>query len=96
MSHFLLLPLLCPLCLLTLTKWVWIYFLHSLALQPYYGMTHEEVVTYIKDGNFLQAPDNCPVRVYDVMKMCFQAQPATRPPFRTILQLLEDISSGKW
>lgn len=65
----------------------------SLALQPYYGMTHEEVVKYIKDGNILQPPDSCPVRVYDVMKNCFNAQPASRPPFRTILQLLEDISS---
>jgi len=67
-------------------------FLCSLALQPYYGMTHEEVVKYIKDGSVLQAPDSCPPRVYDLMKMCFQAQPANRPPFRTILQALEDIS----
>lgn len=65
----------------------------SLALQPYYGMTHEEVVKYIKDGNILQPPDNCPVRAYEVMKMCFQAQPANRPSFRTILQLLEDVST---
>jgi len=65
----------------------------SLALQPYYGMTHEEVVKYVKDGSILQPPDNCPVRVYEVMKMCFQTQPTNRPPFRTILQLLEDIST---
>ncbi|KAL7304306.1 hypothetical protein TKK_0003106 [Trichogramma kaykai] len=28
----------------------------SFALQPYYGMTHEEVVKYIKEGNVLQCP----------------------------------------
>uniref|UniRef100_A0A1B0B0L4 Serine-threonine/tyrosine-protein kinase catalytic domain-containing protein n=1 Tax=Glossina palpalis gambiensis TaxID=67801 RepID=A0A1B0B0L4_9MUSC len=26
--------------------------------QPYYGMTHEEVIKYIKDGNGLSCPDN--------------------------------------
>lgn len=63
----------------------------SFALQPYYGMTHEEVVKYIKDGNVLQPPDNCPVRAYELMKMCFRAQPADRPAFRNILQIIEDI-----
>ncbi|CAL8077742.1 unnamed protein product [Orchesella dallaii] len=63
----------------------------SFALQPYYGMTHEEVVKYIKDGNVLQPPDNCPVRVYELMKLCFRGQPADRPSFRGIFQIIEDI-----
>ncbi|ODN04404.1 Tyrosine-protein kinase transmembrane receptor Ror2 [Orchesella cincta] len=63
----------------------------SFALQPYYGMTHEEVVKYIKDGNVLQPPDNCPVRVYELMKMCFRGQPSDRPSFRSIYQIIDDI-----
>lgn len=63
----------------------------SYALQPYYGMTHEEVVKYIKDGNILLPPDGCPLRVYELMKMCFQLKPTARPSFRTIHQVIEAI-----
>jgi hypothetical protein len=63
----------------------------SFALQPYYGMTHEEVVQYIKDGNILQPPDGCPIRVYEIMKMCWHPNAANRPPFRTIYRCIEEV-----
>jgi len=63
----------------------------SFALQPYYGMTHEEVVQYIKDGNILQPPENCPGRVYELMAMCFRPAPVNRPTFRMVLQIIEEI-----
>ncbi|CAH2018064.1 unnamed protein product [Acanthoscelides obtectus] len=37
----------------------------SYALQPYYGMTHEEVIKYLKEGNVLQSPEGCPAPVYE-------------------------------
>ncbi|CAG7835412.1 unnamed protein product [Allacma fusca] len=65
----------------------------SFALQPYYGMTHEEVVKYIKDGNMLQPPDGVPIRVYEIMRLCFNQNPASRPAFRTVYHLIEDIQN---
>lgn len=63
----------------------------SFALQPYYGMTHEEVVKYIKEGNMLQCPENTPLGVYNIMRMCWQQKPADRPRFTYIYQLFEQI-----
>lgn len=63
----------------------------SFALQPYYGMTHQEVVKYIKDGNVLQRPDNTPGNVYDIMILCWNKKPSLRPNFRFIYQTLDII-----
>ncbi|KAK0161569.1 hypothetical protein PV327_010028 [Microctonus hyperodae] len=63
----------------------------SFALQPYYGMTHEEVVKYIKDGNVLECPDNTPKDIYNLMKICWNRRPTDRPSFRTIYQTLDTI-----
>lgn len=63
----------------------------SFALQPYYGMTHEEVVKYIKEGNVLQCPENTPPAVYDLMKLCWNRRPSDRPTFRTIYNTLDTI-----
>lgn len=65
--------------------------LFSFALQPYYGMTHEEVVKYIKDGNVLQCPDNTPTNIYDLMKNCWNKKPTDRPSFRKIYDSLNHI-----
>ncbi|XP_006618521.1 tyrosine-protein kinase transmembrane receptor Ror2 isoform X1 [Apis dorsata] len=63
----------------------------SFALQPYYGMTHEEVVKYIKEGNVLQCPENTPPAIYDLMKLCWNRRPSDRPTFRTIYNTLDTI-----
>lgn len=63
----------------------------SFALQPYYGMTHQEVVKYVKDGNVLQCPDNTPKSIYDLMKLCWNKKPTSRPNFRVIYQTLDII-----
>ena len=63
----------------------------SFALQPYYGMTHEEVVKYIKEGNVLQCPENTPYSVYNLMKLCWNRKPADRPTFKFIHETLNNI-----
>ncbi|KAL7294377.1 tyrosine-protein kinase transmembrane receptor Ror2 [Trichogramma pretiosum] len=63
----------------------------SFALQPYYGMTHEEVVKYIKEGNVLQCPENTPYSVYNLMKLCWNRKPSDRPTFKFILDTLNNI-----
>lgn len=65
----------------------------SFALQPYYGMTHEEVVKYIKEGNVLQCPDNTPLSVYELMKLCWNRKPSERPTFKFIYESLNNIKS---
>ncbi|KAG5879683.1 hypothetical protein JTB14_021484 [Gonioctena quinquepunctata] len=63
----------------------------TFALQPYYGMTHEEVIKYLKEGNVLVCPEGCPVPVYDVMKHCWGQKPVNRPSFHQVYQTLTDI-----
>ena len=63
----------------------------SFALQPYYGLSHEEVVKYLKEGKVLQCPDNTPKSVYRVMISCWRPQAHSRPNFRTLYRELETI-----
>lgn len=63
----------------------------SFAMQPYYGMNHEEVVNYIKEGNVLKAPDYTPDSVYGLMKLCWNRKPSDRPTFRRIYESLHYI-----
>lgn len=60
-------------------------------MQPYFGMTHEEVVRFLKAGNVLSSPENTPPAIYQVMKDCWAQKPADRPNFRTIHQTLSSI-----
>ena len=63
----------------------------SFALQPYFGMTHEEVVKYVKDGNMLNCPENTPLVVYNLMRKCWNSKPVDRPSFATIYQTIQQI-----
>lgn len=63
----------------------------AFALQPYYGMTHEEVVKYIKDGNVLTCPENTPLVIYNLMRRCWNRKPIDRPSFHIIYQSLDQI-----
>lgn len=56
----------------------------SFALQPYYGMTHEEVVEYLKDGKNLVCPENTPQQIYDLMLKCWGRKPSHRPRFQML------------
>ncbi|GAB0095531.1 Tyrosine-protein kinase receptor [Sergentomyia squamirostris] len=63
----------------------------SYAMQPYYGMTHEEVVKYVKDGNQLSCPENTPLRVYHLMRKCWNMKATDRPSFFYIYDTLEQF-----
>lgn len=56
----------------------------SFALQPYYGMTHEEVVEYLKEGKNLVCPENTPSQIYDLMLKCWSRKPSHRPKFQML------------
>ncbi|KAF6125895.1 muscle associated receptor tyrosine kinase [Phyllostomus discolor] len=61
----------------------------SYGLQPYYGMAHEEVIYYVRDGNILTCPENCPLELYNLMRLCWSRLPADRPSFASIHRILE-------
>ena len=56
----------------------------SFALQPYYGMTHEEVVKFVKEGHTLSKPDNMPREMQQLMGQCWASKPSDRPNFSHI------------
>lgn len=66
----------------------------SYALQPYYGLSHEQLIAFLKDGHLLQAPEACPPQVYALMRTCWQAQPESRPSFAALEQSLQDLQTN--
>ena len=67
----------------------------SFALQPYYGLTHEQVIHYIKDGKILSIPDNTPAEVYEIMKLCWAFIPEERPLFLSLHNALQQMLKVK-
>ncbi|KAL8598635.1 hypothetical protein ACOMHN_013518 [Nucella lapillus] len=63
----------------------------AFALQPYYGLTHEQVVRYLKEGQVLAAPDRTPPALYALMKSCWHARPSARPPFPALHHTLHTM-----
>ncbi|XP_053555980.1 muscle, skeletal receptor tyrosine-protein kinase [Bombina bombina] len=61
----------------------------SYGMQPYYGMAHEEVIYYVRDGNILSCPENCPLELYNLMRLCWSKIPSDRPSFACIHRILE-------
>ncbi|XP_041042779.1 muscle, skeletal receptor tyrosine-protein kinase [Carcharodon carcharias] len=61
----------------------------SSGMQPYYGMAHEEVIYYVRDGNILSCPENCPLELYNLMRLCWSNMPSDRPSFASIHRILE-------
>ncbi|XP_069370096.1 muscle, skeletal receptor tyrosine-protein kinase [Paralichthys olivaceus] len=66
---------------------LWEIFSHG--MQPYYGMGHEEVIYYVRDGHILSCPENCPLELYNLMRLCWSTQPSDRPSFCSIHRILE-------
>ncbi|XP_070536976.1 tyrosine-protein kinase receptor-like [Ptychodera flava] len=58
--------------------------LMSLGYMPYPGMTNQEVMQYVAQGERMHPPRNCPMPVYRIMTQCWQDLPENRPPFKTI------------
>ncbi|XP_058473273.1 muscle, skeletal receptor tyrosine-protein kinase [Solea solea] len=61
----------------------------SHGMQPYYGMGHEEVIYYVRDGHILSCPENCPLELYNLMRLCWSTLPSDRPSFCSIHRILE-------
>lgn len=65
----------------------------TLASQPYQGLSNDQVLRYVIDGGIMERPENCPDKLYNLMRLCWQHKPSLRPPFLELEgMLLEDAS----
>ncbi|XP_034240157.1 insulin-like growth factor 1 receptor [Thrips palmi] len=60
----------------------------TLASQPYQGLSNEQVLRYVKDGGVMEAPENCPEQLYDLMRRCWQFKQMHRPTFLQLVEML--------
>eukprot|EP01137_Pigoraptor_chileana_P023681 Opistho-2@90386 len=65
--------------------------LYSYGRTPYPRMSPEEVVSQLKGGYRMEAPEGCPPAVYAVMRSCWQVAPEQRPTFVDIERLLNRV-----
>ncbi|XP_047426730.1 muscle, skeletal receptor tyrosine-protein kinase isoform X2 [Mugil cephalus] len=72
---------------------LWEIFSHG--MQPYYGMGHEEVIYYVRDGHILSCPENCPLELYNLMRLCWSTHPSDRPSFSSIHRILERMHQNR-
>lgn len=67
----------------------------TLASQPYQGLSNDQVLRYVIDGGVMERPENCPDKLYTLMKRCWQHKPSARPSFLELCaMLLEDACNG--
>lgn len=55
--------LLSPICLFLRSFGVVLWEISTLAEQPYQGLSNEQVLKFVMDGNYLDRPDNCADRL---------------------------------
>ncbi|XP_050497330.1 insulin-like receptor [Diabrotica virgifera virgifera] len=65
----------------------------TLASQPYQGLANDQVLRYVIDGGVMERPENCPDKLYTLMRYCWQHKPSSRPTFLKLCQLLLEDSS---
>ncbi|CAH2050646.1 unnamed protein product, partial [Iphiclides podalirius] len=61
----------------------------TLAMQPYQGLSNEQVVRYVVEGGVMERPEHCPDRLYELMRACWSHRAHARPSF---LQLVADLA----
>lgn len=52
------------------------------------GLSNDQVLRYVIDGGIMERPENCPDKMYDMMKRCWQHKPVLRPSFLDIVSML--------
>lgn len=52
------------------------------------GLSNDQVLRYVIDGGVMEEPDNCPEKLYELMRRCWQHKHTLRPSFIDIVTLL--------
>ncbi|KAH3766075.1 tyrosine-protein kinase TXK [Pelomyxa schiedti] len=58
---------------------------------PYSNLSNDKVLAAIQTGTRLVMPQNCPLAVYHLMKLCWDISPHHRPTFRSIFNTLTEV-----
>ena len=51
--------------------------------------TLKGILSHIKKGRRLDSPENCPPKVYEIMKTCWYERPEDRPTFEELSEKLD-------
>ncbi|KAG5675981.1 hypothetical protein PVAND_005837 [Polypedilum vanderplanki] len=60
-------------------------------VKPFQGIKNSEVIGKLENGERLALPPNCPPRLYSLMSQCWSYEPAKRPDFKTIKEIMKEI-----
>ena len=66
----------------------------SFGLQPYYGTSNDEVTDAVRRGKNLSQPNNCPRKMYQIMKDCWNMEQDLRPTFTELHNILNEARSS--
>eukprot|EP01137_Pigoraptor_chileana_P023868 Opistho-2@90899 len=68
--------------------------IYSRGSKPYPGLQNHDVAAFLGQNKRMEAPDECPTLVKDVMEACWRKHPETRPQFaQVVIQLRRAMSS---
>ncbi len=68
--------------------------IYSFGHRPYSGITNNELLGQIENGLRLRRPQECPERVYEVMRLCWDIDPDQRPEFAHLFKGLGHAAIG--
>lgn len=69
---------------LSLSSWsfgVLLWEIFTLGGSPYPGLAPEQLLNYLREGNRMEQPQDCPLEVYTIMTDCWMHGPDDRPRF---------------
>lgn len=64
--------------------------LYTFGGQPYAGLSNQEAIEQVRDLQLLSCPDQCPARMYGLMRECWEEDPSDRAPFSEICSRLRE------
>jgi len=67
--------------------------LFSYGVTPYPGMSNQEAVNFLRKGERLECPNNCPSSIYTLMLQCWKENPDDRPSFEQIFDVINGVLS---
>ncbi|XP_041970650.1 tyrosine kinase receptor Cad96Ca [Aricia agestis] len=63
----------------------------TLGSTPYPGLSAGDVMKKVRDGHRLEKPEHCRRELYNIMYYCWEADPAGRPDFKEVVEMLERL-----
>ena len=73
---------------------VTIWELYTLGQKPYFNLSNQDVLIKVIEEKLNltnQIPDNCPGRIQNILKQCWQYEPENRYTFEEIVDILETV-----